>query len=383
VTRPGSAIRRFFGFVEKVGGGSVLRSSLLQALGDDAEANATLEALGRARIASEGPLAEALPCRQLEKCALEVREITSPAAPKKRLFVAICEADPRDCETTDVTLDEIRQSEISLREIAEAARTLLEIEPSAKLTGLTVDKPLAIGEHAAGGAETRDVFLYLRPRPEPLGFLLDKCGRATRGSLVLVPTFDTVDAELRRNHGPGAHVELETLGDLFAIRDGALALAPRLRSVRPQAEQIERMGDSPGPRPAARKPGLQPTTVTLVIDAPRSQQNMGLLANGARLEMIDSYFGLLIRLISAHLLTPDRWVEYREVGLAGRKRDLISRVCGVFEEVAPKGFRVLVTDRRGHVRLNPAVVIERVDWKNVCAHPHEPVKAAARLHLKT
>ena len=374
MTRKHSSLRRFFRFVESHGGGNVRREALVEELGGGTDATLTLEALARARIASEGPVADALSCPELRRCALEVREVTPSTNSKKRLFVALCESDPRECETRDVALDAVRQTTLSIRDIAHLLREILELDASTKLPPVSATEPMRLGEQHVGPRGARDVFFYVRPRRAELELLIERCGRSTRPALVMLPTLDSLDVARRADHGPGAHVEIDALADLLAIHDGELAIAPRIRSVAtpPAVKPHRANGAAMEDRVAEGRPPL-----TLVVDAPRTTQRMGLLANGKRLFLQDSRFALIIRLIAARANDPQGWATYHEAGIP-KARGPVSKTCGDFAPFVPKGFRVIRIDRRGKCRLNPEVIVERVDWEMVLAHPLEAIRKIAK-----
>lgn len=58
-------------------------------------------------------------------------------------------------------------------------------------------------------------------------------------------------------------------------------------------------------------------------------------------------------------MTRDRWVA--------------SRIRDAFKGAVPEGFEIVEGDRNGRFRLNPAVVIERVEWGELAKHPEGAV----------
>ncbi len=140
-----------------------------------------------------------------------------------------------------MTPDEIREVSISIDEIARAIRERLAIEGPSKPRGWAArrvatpetraDAPLSLGAQGDTAGRVRDVVWFPRPTDEGLETLLERSERVARPTLVLVGTADLADPKLRARHGPGAHVELDVLADLFFVEDATIRLAPRLRVV--------------------------------------------------------------------------------------------------------------------------------------------------------
>ena len=130
------------------------------------------------------------------------------------------------------------------------------------------------------------------------------------------------------------------------------------------------------PRAAAAR---APAPVVLVIDGEKQGRRTGFLVNGKRRELQDGRFAVLLRLIAVHLRNPGAWSSRQELGIA-RSPEVPSRIRKELEGAVPERFDVIVSDRGGSCRLNPEVLVERVAWDALAAHPDPKVQRIAREH---
>ena len=245
-------LRAFFAWLEKNGGATVPRETLVAALGSGPRAAPTLEALLEAGIVREGPPAVTLPCGEgMAGCAREVLTIEPRTPGAGPTFLATCGAFPRECETIGVTAESLRQLSVSVPDLARLMRELFGVTEGGRSRSGSGGELVLLGEQPRDDGTARDVVLVVRPRPDGFDEWLDGRTRGVRGTLVLLPTARALSVEAASRHGPGAHVEVDTLCDVVSVRDGALALAPRLRAVRPVV--VEEAAPAVAPAGAPRR----------------------------------------------------------------------------------------------------------------------------------
>jgi hypothetical protein len=136
-----------------------------------------------------------------------------------------------------------------VRALVSALRTAYRVEgasPSFATSTPPPAEPVRLGEERTD-ARTREVFLALRPDRALLAAFLEARERATRGTLLLVPTARALGAEVGTRYAAGAHVEVEVLEDAIAEKGGTLSRVTRLRLVSPVPEPDEEI--------AVTKPG--------------------------------------------------------------------------------------------------------------------------------
>ena len=88
-------------------------------------------------------------------------------------------------------------------------------------------------------------------------------------------------------------------------------------------------------------------------------------------------YGVLLRLIAAHLRNPGAWSSHQELGIA-RTPEAPSRIRKELEGAVPERFDPIVSDRGGSCRLNPEVLVERVPCDALAAHPGPTVQRIAK-----
>ncbi len=139
----------------------------------------------------------------------------------------------------------------------------------------------------------------------------------TRRTLALVPTARGLRAELRKRHGPGAHVSIEVLEESLSIRDGRLARSE------------SRAPDAPDHAPAAaRSRAASPTVAGVLFPGASSWGDV-------RIGNVDA------STIHVEWAGRKRYVTFVDIGWAskGRRRpkqqwDVLQHICdndGIFK----------------------------------------------------
>jgi CheY-like chemotaxis protein len=103
--------------------------------------------------------------------------------------------------------------------------------------------------------------------------------------------------------------------------------------------------------------------------------------NGVVREMQDSRFAILLRCAVAHLRSAGTWTGRDALGI-GSSRSATTQIRQTFDGLVPEGFEVLEGDGRGSVRLNPAIVLEPVDFEALAKHPDPAVARIAQDQTK-
>jgi CheY-like chemotaxis protein len=85
-------------------------------------------------------------------------------------------------------------------------------------------------------------------------------------------------------------------------------------------------------------------------------------------EIQDRPFVSLFRCVAARSRGIDSWSTRDALGLPSRGNGT-TRIRNAFEPLVPKGFEVVESDLRGNLRLNPAIVVERLDLDALALHP--------------
>ncbi|MGO8997400.1 MAG: hypothetical protein ACLQVI_29140 [Polyangiaceae bacterium] len=197
-----------------------------------ANARAALHAAGV--IASAQP-APTWPC-DVRGCSREIRGNYDGA---KKPLVAVCCQAPAVCTPVELGFDEVAQSQVSVEALLVAACALL---------GATVDRAglakvrerHAIGELRAPvlvatlDEPRRDVFWAGSPRDTDLSAWCARRERASRRTLVFVPTPKYVPLDVLARFARGEVVEVCALDDLLEARGAKLALVDEARRPAPK-----------------------------------------------------------------------------------------------------------------------------------------------------
>ena len=361
----GPSLHGFFVFLDCFGGWTFARADLERALGGGDVAREILRALKREEIVAWAPNALMLECTE-ERARCRGHEIREEARNGRPGLVGICTAKTRRC--LDFPLDDetfLARITVSIRALALTLRRLFDIEG---LHDLENEQALmTVGEEDVDGKTPRNVHLLASPDYQSLTHLFARLGEKRRRSLVLIPVRNEFTTMLRERHGPETHVELAFLEERLVLRNGALAaIADDNAQSTPRAELA--IGKS--------------APVTLVFECERAKAgSMRIVANGKPVVLQDRYFAFLIKLVDIRLTskTPNPWTSGDRLG-ADKMNAPGWHVNRAFDGIVPDGFDVVQNDGKKQFALNPAVVIGRIDWSSVAAHPHETVKAIARRH---
>jgi DNA-binding response OmpR family regulator len=127
-------------------------------------------------------------------------------------------------------------------------------------------------------------------------------------------------------------------------------------------------------RPASAETSA--ATVRLAIDGTYRAQRNDVIVNGVRGSVTDAQFLVLLNAIGVHLRAPGEWESAAKLGMA-RSNWAPSRIVSELKDLLPKGFRVIEANKPHNFRLNPAIVIERVDWGALAKHPLPAVRKIA------
>jgi hypothetical protein len=126
------------------------------------------------------------------------------------------------------------------------------------------------------------------------------------------------------------------------------------------------------PRPA---PAELPA-VHLEIEGARIGRRSGVRLNGADVELQDNVFVFLLRLVCVHERELRAWSTKSALGIANSPW-MTSRVRAAFRGSAPAGLKLVEADGRERFRLNPLVVVTRVDLAALATHPDAVVRRLA------
>jgi CheY-like chemotaxis protein len=123
-------------------------------------------------------------------------------------------------------------------------------------------------------------------------------------------------------------------------------------------------------------PAVAAETVRLAIDGTYRAQRNGVTVNGTPGSLPDAQFIVLVSAIAVHLRTPGEWESATKLGMA-RTNWAPSRIVSELKGLLPKGFRVIEANKPHNFRLNPAIVIEKVEWERLAKHPLPAVRKIA------
>ncbi len=118
-------------------------------------------------------------------------------------------------------------------------------------------------------------------------------------------------------------------------------------------------------------------SVRLVIDGKVvTSRRTGVLIDGVRCEMKDLPFLVVLRCAAARERSPEAWSSREALGIAA-SRNATTYVREAFAGFVAEGFQVIESDGRGSLRLNPRIVVERIDWDVLAEHPDPGVARVA------
>ena len=121
---------------------------------------------------------------------------------------------------------------------------------------------------------------------------------------------------------------------------------------------------------------------TIVIDGRKVGARSIVVVNGEERSLQDAKFVVLLRLVVVREKSAEGWASREELGLESGNRDATSRIREIFEGLVPEGFNPVEGDGRGQFRLNPGIVVERVEWGALRGHPSAGVKRVAERRGK-
>jgi hypothetical protein len=107
---------------------------------------------------------------------------------------------------------------------------------------------------------------------------------------------------------------------------------------------------------------------------------MVVMINRERREVPESPFVSLLLAIGAHLRSPKSWSS-REALRIPPSRAAMARIRAPFAGLVPAGFDAVEVDGQKACRLNPGIVMERVDWGAMVDHPNANVRRVAKEML--
>jgi len=120
--------------------------------------------------------------------------------------------------------------------------------------------------------------------------------------------------------------------------------------------------------------------VTVDIDGSKNGVRDVVLVGAHRHELQHAKFLVFLRLVAAHLRGPDGWMSKAALGIA-RNPAMPSRLRQEFAGSVPAGFHIVETDKSGRLRLNPAVVVGKVDWAALERHADDAVRKLAKEQM--
>jgi CheY-like chemotaxis protein len=116
--------------------------------------------------------------------------------------------------------------------------------------------------------------------------------------------------------------------------------------------------------------------IRFAIEGTCLAQRNDVLVRGVRGTLPDASFIVLVNAVGAHLRAPGAWESAAKLGMA-RNRWAPTRIQSELKDLLPEGFRVVEANRPHSFRLNPAIVIERVNWDALSKHPQAAVRKSA------
>lgn len=190
----------------------------------------------RAMVAAAGWTQRGAPLRALRcddgGCLREVIEEEGAIG----RYLAVCERSPAACPPEAIDAATIATARLVPSAIARTLASLygVDVPNAAQIDRATADAALLLGV-APRDDGACDVFWMRRPEPDAVkAFLLDR-ERGARATVLLVPTTRGLPEDWStRWSGASATrtVEIDVLAETIVLRNGSIALVPRLRVVR-------------------------------------------------------------------------------------------------------------------------------------------------------
>ncbi len=152
--------------------------------------------------------------------------------------------------------------------------------------------------------------------------------------------------------------------------EAAAKAAREAAAAEEEAAAGDEMGDARG-RSTAVSAALR-----FVIDGTYMAQRSRVIVNDVTAWLPDAHFLVLVSAIAVHVKTPSEWESATKLAMA-RNPWATSRIVTALKDVLPAGFRVIEANKPARFRLNPAIVIERVEWGALGKHPNAGVRKVA------
>jgi hypothetical protein len=116
--------------------------------------------------------------------------------------------------------------------------------------------------------------------------------------------------------------------------------------------------------------------VTLSLGARRGEKFVVVL-DGTPVELQDEHARFLLKLVAEHRRAPGAPVEAADLGIENRDY-LTSRFAKAIAKALPKGFSLVLKNRRGGWWLNPKTNVGRVDWAGISRDSHPGIAKIAK-----
>jgi CheY-like chemotaxis protein len=144
----------------------------------------------------------------------------------------------------------------------------------------------------------------------------------------------------------------------------------------------EQVNVRPADERATASEGSPAQGVSVVLDGGWAARKSTFLVNGQTCSLHDARFVVFLRLVVVHLRSPGTWSSRHTLGFPNN-REMPSRVREAFAGLVPKDFEVIERNGNGSFRLNPELVIAKVNWAALARHPDEQVRKIAIENEKT
>jgi CheY-like chemotaxis protein len=143
---------------------------------------------------------------------------------------------------------------------------------------------------------------------------------------------------------------------------------------------------TPTPTPAKASAPAPSAAPRVRIDGTREGARMVVYVDGHKKTMQENAFVSLLRAIVVHQRSRDAYADkgYLRIRPGG---SATTRMREPFKGLVPDGFEVLERGAAGQLRLNPAIVVEHVDWLVLAESPNDHIRKTAveqcdRLRLR-
>jgi hypothetical protein len=114
---------------------------------------------------------------------------------------------------------------------------------------------------------------------------------------------------------------------------------------------------------------------TLAIEGAAARGRTSTRICGERKQIQDAILVVLLRLAATHVRSPGKWETRQALRITGR--NTTTRIRDVFRGKVRADFNVVESNYEGEFRLNPSIVVERIDWEALSAHPDDGIRKIA------